>query len=63
MTENLDTGASGAADARHLLGLVDRRVTTDVAMLSALVTDRDGGPPTFFPRQPAWPYRRPTWPC
>jgi hypothetical protein len=48
MTENLDTGASGAADARHLLGLVDRRVTTDVAMLSALVTDRDGGPPTFF---------------
>jgi hypothetical protein len=48
MTENLDTGPSGAADARHLLGLVDGRVTTDVAMLSALVTDRDGGPPTFF---------------
>jgi hypothetical protein len=47
MTENLDTGAP-RADAGHLLGLVDRRVTTDVAMLSALVTGRDGGPAPFF---------------
>ncbi|MFK4693638.1 hypothetical protein [Streptomyces pristinaespiralis] len=47
MTEDLDTDATRSVVV-YLLGLVDRRVTTDVAMLSALVTGRDGGPAPFF---------------
>ncbi|MFH9980204.1 hypothetical protein ACH4ND_13300 [Streptomyces sp. NPDC017179] len=44
---SLDIRADGTG-ARRLLGLVDRGITPDAPMLSALVTGTDGGPVPFF---------------
>lgn len=43
----LDTGGTGHG-ARHWLIAIDRGVTADVPLLSALVTGADGGPVPFF---------------
>ncbi|MER5832612.1 hypothetical protein ABT116_17595 [Streptomyces sp. NPDC002130] len=40
--------SAGPRDPRDLLGTVDRNVSSDVPLLSALVTGGDGGPVPFF---------------